>query len=79
MNRLTRLVIVAAMGGVLFGTYHLAATGVGLDPLDDAEFREDLATACEPEQRGPDGKCPQRVYRSYFFSPLYYGGPGVGK
>jgi len=80
MKFLVRSFIVLLFAGLAAGVYWVSARGWGVPPMRDAALIEEMKAECPESQRRPDGSCPPRTYRSYFYAPLFFGrGPRGGK
>jgi hypothetical protein len=79
MTWLWRGLIIALCGGSLLAAWSLTKQGAGVPPLRDGDLYTQMRQECDEDERLPNGDCPPRTYRSYFFVRRYTGGPGIGK
>jgi hypothetical protein len=72
-------IVVLLFSGMFGSVWWMNRQAVGVSPLRDQALYNQMRRECDEEDRLPNGECPRRAFRSFFFLPGYRGGPGYGK
>lgn len=76
---LFRLISIGGLVLLLGGAHFASVAGWGLSPLRNQKLVKEMRDECPDNMRDANGNCRAKAYRSYFFMPMYVGGPRAGK
>ena len=73
MTIVHKLIGWGVMGALTMGTFFISGRGIGSGSIHDASVMK-ATKECPDHLKDPSGKCPPKVYRSYFLVRTHRGG-----